>query len=52
MPVVAVGIFGDQVHNSLIPERNGWGRAFDRTDLLYSPDLFLGTVREVLADQK
>ncbi|CAD5232412.1 unnamed protein product [Bursaphelenchus xylophilus] len=34
VPVLSIGIFGDQMHNAEIPERNGWGKSFDKHILL------------------
>lgn len=52
VPIVAMGVFGDQPHNALMVERNGWGRAFRRDDLVRSHKSLALLVREVLEDEK
>ncbi|KAI6221495.1 Glucuronosyltransferase [Aphelenchoides fujianensis] len=47
-PLLALGVFGDQPYNALLVERNGWGRAFDKAELLHSHESFEAAIREVL----
>ncbi|KAI6185020.1 UDP-glucuronosyl UDP-glucosyltransferase domain containing protein [Aphelenchoides bicaudatus] len=48
VPIVGVGIFGDQPSNSLMAERNGWGISFNKADLLRTHETFEKTIREAL----
>ncbi|KAI6170251.1 UDP-glucuronosyl UDP-glucosyltransferase domain containing protein [Aphelenchoides besseyi] len=51
VPLLTMGVFGDQLYNSLLINRNGWGRAFDKSELLHSHEKFEATIREVLDDE-
>jgi glucuronosyltransferase len=52
VPIVGMGTFGDQPSNALLAERNGWGKSFNKAELLKSHTSFEKTIKEALEDKK
>ncbi|KAI6174600.1 Glucuronosyltransferase [Aphelenchoides bicaudatus] len=52
VPVVCLPFFMDQYRNAQLAEQNGWGRVFEKQDLLYSSHSFEQAMRDVLTNQK
>uniref|UniRef100_A0A914H7H1 glucuronosyltransferase n=1 Tax=Globodera rostochiensis TaxID=31243 RepID=A0A914H7H1_GLORO len=49
-PVLSIGFFADQRRNARVPQRNGWGQAFENWKLLEGSGEFKETVRAMLED--
>ncbi|CAD5232540.1 unnamed protein product [Bursaphelenchus xylophilus] len=52
VPLLSIGMFGDQPRNSKLVERNGWGLSFDKTLLLHGTKEFEERLREMLENPK
>ncbi|CAD5232606.1 unnamed protein product [Bursaphelenchus xylophilus] len=48
VPLLLIGMFGDQPRNSKLVERNGWGLSLDKTSLLYGTDEFEAKMMQLL----
>ncbi|KAL7080563.1 hypothetical protein ACQ4LE_000290 [Meloidogyne hapla] len=51
-PIISFGFFAEQRRNSLVPERNGWGKSFNKAFLLEGKDEFVEVILTVLNDSK
>ncbi|CAD5224033.1 unnamed protein product [Bursaphelenchus okinawaensis] len=52
VPLLLIGMFGDQPRNSKLVERNGWGLSLDKTSLLYGSQEFEEKMKELLTNKK
>ncbi|KAI3418957.1 hypothetical protein GPALN_008050 [Globodera pallida] len=49
-PVLSIGFFADQRRNARVPQRNGWGKAFENWKLLGDSGEFREAIRAMLED--
>lgn len=49
---VGIGVFGDQTNNALLAERNGWGKSFNKLELLKTHTTLEATIRTALQDER
>lgn len=52
VPLISMGVFGDQFRNARVAERNGWGLAFDKRQLLHGPGEFEEALGRVLNEPR
>nr|CAD2184601.1 unnamed protein product [Meloidogyne enterolobii] len=51
-PIISFGFFAEQRRNSLVPERNGWGKSFNKALLLNGKEEFVEVIQTILNDPK
>ncbi|CAD5223368.1 unnamed protein product [Bursaphelenchus okinawaensis] len=52
VPLLLIGVFGDQTRNARLVERNGWGVSMHKLSLLYETDEFEAKIKEMLRNPK
>jgi len=52
IPIISFGFFAEQRRNSLVPERNGWGKSFNKALLLNEKEEFVEVIQTILNDPK
>ncbi|KAH7703112.1 CRE-UGT-48 protein, partial [Aphelenchoides avenae] len=51
VPILAMPFFADQYRNARLAQRNGWGIAFDKRQLLHGSDEFVEALARLLTDR-
>lgn len=52
VPILGMPFFGDQSRNARLAERNKWGIAFDKLQLLHGAAEFESALRRLLTDKR
>lgn len=52
VPVIVLPFFGDQFRNGRVAERNGWGRGFNKVELLHGSKEFVAVIEELVSNER